>query len=43
MGRRQFCNEHNINVETDTFTVEEFVQLTKNDFGGDIIMKISYK
>ena len=43
MGRRHFCQEHNINVETDTFTIEEFIQLTKNNFGGDIIMKISYK
>jgi hypothetical protein len=40
MGRMQFAKEHNINLETAEFTVEEFVELTKDSYRGDIIRKL---
>ena len=41
MGRKEWCNAQGINVETDTFTVNEFIELTKESYGGDIIKKLS--
>ena len=40
MGRNNFVLNHGIDIENDFFTVREFVELTKNDYGGDIIRKI---
>lgn len=40
MGREQFCRENNIDVEKDSFTVEEFVKLTANSYGGEIIRQL---
>ena len=40
MGREQFCLENNIDVEKDSFTVEEFIKLTANSYGGGIIKKL---
>ena len=40
MGRENFCNEQGINIEEDSFTIEEFVKLTKDSYGGDIIKQI---
>ena len=40
MGRKQWCHDHGINVKTDTFTVKEFIRLTKNSFGGNTITKL---
>ena len=40
MGREQFCRENNINVEKDSFTVEEFIKLTANSYGGETIKKL---
>ena len=40
MGRNNFVRNHGIDVDNDSFTVREFVELTKNDYGGDIICKI---
>jgi hypothetical protein len=40
MGRLSFCKNHNINLETDTFTVNEFIELTQNSYGGEIIKLI---
>ena len=40
MGREQFCRENNIDVEKDSFTVEEFIKLTANSYGGKIIKKL---
>lgn len=34
-GRRQFAEEHNIDVETDSLTAKEFVALTKDSYGGE--------
>ena len=40
MGRKNFVRNHGIDVDNDSFTVREFVELTKNDYGGQIIKKI---
>ena len=39
MGRQQFAKDHDVDLEGD-MTVEEFIALTKNSFGGDIIKKL---
>ena len=36
-GRREFCRQHNIDLDNDTYTVEEFIELTKNAYGGEVI------
>ncbi|MBQ1485265.1 MAG: hypothetical protein IIZ44_02285 [Muribaculaceae bacterium] len=41
MGRKQWCRDHNIDVDKDTFTVTEFIALTKNAFGGSTIKKLT--
>lgn len=40
MGRRNFVRNHGIDLENDSFTVKEFVELTKDDYCGDVIKKI---
>lgn len=40
MGRNNFVRNHGIDVDNDSFTVREFVELTKNDYGGQTIKKI---
>ena len=39
-GRRSFCQERGIDIENDELTVEEFIALTKNSYGSDIIKQI---
>ena len=39
MGRQQFAKDHDIDLDGE-MTVEEFIALTKNAFGGDIIKKL---
>ena len=39
-GRDQFAKEHGIDLENDELTVKEFIELTKNSYGGDIIKEI---
>lgn len=39
MGRQQFAKDHGVNLEGE-MTVDEFIALTKNTFGGDIIKKL---
>ena len=40
-GRKEFCRQHNIDLNNDTYTVEEFIELTKNAYyGGEIIKQI---
>ena len=34
MGRESFVKDHNINIQTDTFTIYEFIELTKNSYNG---------
>ncbi len=37
MGRDEFLQRNNIDLEKDYFTVKEFIKKTKNDFGSDVI------
>lgn len=39
-GRRSFCQERGIDIEKDELTVEEFISLTKNSYGSDVIKQI---
>ena len=39
-GRNSFVKNHDINLDTGMYTVNEFIEITKNDFGGDIIRQI---
>lgn len=34
MGRESFAKDHNINIQTDTFTIYEFIELTKDSYNG---------
>ena len=45
MGRSQFAENHNINIEHGRMTVKEFCNLTENSYGGEIVKMIteSYK
>ena len=40
MGRKTFVENHNIDLDKDEFTVEEFIELTQNDFGGEVIKEL---
>ena len=40
MGRRQFCRERDINIDKDAFTVREFIEMTKDSFGCDVIAQL---
>ena len=40
MGREQFCKEYNIDIEKDSFTIEQFINLTCKSYGGSIILKL---
>lgn len=39
-GRREFCRQHNIDLENGQYTVEEFIEITKNAYGGEVIKKL---
>ena len=39
MGRQQFAKNHSVDLDGE-MTVEEFIALTKNSFGGDIIKRL---
>ena len=39
-GREAFCRDHGIDVNKDSFTVYEFIELTKNAYKGEIINKL---
>ena len=41
MGRKAFARDHEIDIEKDSMTVEEFVKLTHNSFGGSVIRQIA--
>jgi len=40
MGRDNFCKSHNIDLSKDKFSVNEFIELTKGSYGGDIIKQL---
>ena len=37
IGRNAFVKNHGIDLEDDKYTVREFIDLTKDDYGGEII------
>ena len=39
-GRDNFCINHNINLVKDKFSVYEFIELTKNQYGSEIIKQL---
>ena len=39
-GRKQFCAERGIDVEHDSYTLRDFVNLTKGSYGGEVIRMI---
>ena len=41
MGRRQFCKDRGIDIETSAYTVEEFVRLTYTSYGSDVIRQLA--
>ena len=41
MGRNQFARDHDINIDTDTFTVREFINLTCNAYGSDVVRQLA--
>ena len=40
MGRKAFAKDHGIDIEHDTMTVAEFIDLTRNSFGGSVIQQL---
>ena len=40
-GRESFCKDKSIKINNDSFTIFEFIELTKNSYGGDIIKQIN--
>ena len=43
MGREQFCKDKGIDINFDNFTIVEFIKLTENSYGRDIILKLKEK
>lgn len=37
MGRQQFARQGGYDLDNDTFTVEEFISITRNAYGGEVI------
>ena len=40
MGRKAFARDHGVDLENGMYTVEEFVALCKNSYGGSTIQKL---
>ena len=43
MGRNSFVKNGGYNLDTDTFTVKEFIDITRNAFGADVIRRLEEK
>lgn len=39
-GREAFCRSHGIDLEKDFFTIDQFVRMTEDSYGGDIVKKL---
>lgn len=39
-GREAFCRDNDIDINKDSFTIYEFVELTQNSYGGKTILKL---
>lgn len=37
LGRKMFCRDRGIDIDVDKFAVFEFISITKNAYGGDVI------
>ena len=37
MGRKVFCERNNLDYQNGQYSVNEFIQLTRNAYGGDVI------
>ena len=42
-GRKAFCLNRQIDLENDSFTVDEFINLTRDDYGGCVIRNLEKK
>ena len=40
MGCKTFARDHGVDVENGTMTVEEFIDLTRDAYGGEVIRKL---
>ena len=40
LGRRQFAKDKGIDIEHGSMTVTEFIELTKNAYGGEVIRRL---
>ena len=40
LGRKQFADNHGYNLDKDKVTLHEFLELTKDAYGGDVIRKV---
>ena len=40
MGRKVFAREHEIDIEHGEMTVDEFIRLTRNAYGGEVIREL---
>ena len=43
MGRKQFARDHGVDLERGMMTLTEFLELTKDAYGGDVIRKVMKK
>ena len=43
MGRKQFARDHGVDLEHGMMTLTEFLELTKDAYGGDVIRKVIRK
>ena len=43
LGRKQFADNHGYNLDEDKVTLREFLELTKDAYGGDVIRKVISK
>ena len=43
MGRKQFAQDHGVDLEHGMMTLMEFLELTKGAYGGDVIRKVISK
>ena len=40
LGRKEFARDHGVDLEHGTMTLREFLELTKDAYGGDVIRKV---
>ena len=40
MGRKAFVQDGGYDIEHDTFTVQEFIDITRNAYGRDVILQL---